>query len=176
MVMQVTVNGVSVQRQFPFTASNLNLFADLSANLISCPSANFNANGFQPVAANADGSFNSCTNPARYGSTVSFFVHGVGGFAPPPQLLNLQAFVGFCSAAVTNASLIDGFVYKVDVSLPASLLPCAEDYSAIQAENEFPVTLSYNGVPVGSRVVPTGGPIINFSPGEPMPMIVWVTR
>lgn len=181
-VMQLTVNGVSVQRQFPFTASNLNLFADLSANEISCPSAHFIANGFQPVAANADGSLNSCTNPARYGSTVSFFVHGVGaislGFPPPQQLLNLQAFVGRCSVPVTNASLITGFVYKVDVAMPSSLLPCAGSYNPNQAENQFPVTLSYNGMPVGPRVVPvpTGSPIINFSPGEPMPMIVWVTQ
>lgn len=180
-VMQLTVSGVTIQRQFPFTVSNMNLFADLSANEVSCPSVII-ANGFQPLAANADGSSNSCTNPAKYGSTVSFFMHGVGaeqlGFPPPQQLLDLQAFVGFCSATITNASLIDGFVYKVDVSMPVSLLPCAEDYSELSAENEFPVTFSYAGEAVGPRVVPvpTGSPIINFSPGEPMPMIVWVTK
>jgi hypothetical protein len=74
--------------------------------------------------------------------------------------------------------LVTPFVYKVDVSLPGSLLPCAESYSASQAENEFPVTLSYNGTPVGPLVLPAGGggPIVNFTPGTPMPMIVWVTR
>ncbi len=176
-VMQVSVNGATVQRQFPLTASNLNLFADLSANEISCPSAHSTANGFQPVAANADGSFNSCTNPAQFGSTVSFFVHGIGEF-PPPQLRSLQAFVGICSATVTNASMINGFVYKVDVVLPASLLPCAESHSPSQAENELNVTLSYNGAPVGPLALPpgSGGPIINFSPGKPLPMIVWVTQ
>ena len=173
-VMEIGGNGARVQRQFPFTTSNLNLFADLSSNQVRCDQANFIANGFQPVAANADGSMNSCTSPARYGSTVSLFVHGVGGLAPPPQLLNLQAYVGLCSAAVTNATLVNDYVYKVDVKLPDSPLPCADAYSSMQAEGQFPVTLSYRGVPVGPVVVPTGGPIINFGPGSPMPMIVWV--
>jgi uncharacterized protein (TIGR03437 family) len=180
MVMQVTVNGVSIQRQFPFTLSNLNLFADLSSNEITCPSAGFDANGFQPLAENADGSVNSCTNPAKYGSTISFFMHGTGGVAlgtpPPSQLPKLQANVGFCSAAIANMSLVTGFVYKIDVAMPASQLLCADDYSLSEAETSFPVTFSYNGLPVGPLVVPNGGPIINFAPGVPMPMIVWVTR
>lgn len=181
-VMQMTVNGVTIQRQFPYTVSNPNLFADLSSNQVPCPAANSIQNGFQPVALNADGSANSCANPAKFGSTVSFFLEGIGGatfgFQPPPQVLDLETFVGFCSSAVTNASLINGFVYKVDVALPASLLPCAEDYSPISAENSFAVTFSYQGNTVAPRVIPipNGGPIINFSPGEPMPMIVWVTN
>jgi len=181
-VMQLTVDNTSVTRQFPFTVSNLNLFADLSSNEVPCPSANFIANGFQPLAVNADGSLNSCTSPAHYGSTVSMFVHGVGavqlGFPPAPQLLNLQAFVGFCSEPVVSAKLITGFVYKVDIALPPTLLPCAESYSLTQSENSFPVFLSYNNEPVGPFIVPVppNSPIINFSPGQPMPMIVWVTK
>ncbi len=179
-VMRVMVNGSTLQRQFPFTASNLNLFANLSASEVSCPAANFIANGFQPLAMNADGSLNSCANPAAYGSAVSFFVHGVGaiqlGFPPAPQLLNLQAFVGGCSTAVLNASLITGFDYKVDVAMPSSLLPCAQSYSTNEAENSFTVTLSYNDAPVGPLVLPAGGPTVNFSPGQPMPMVVWVKQ
>ena len=36
----------------------------------------------------------------------------------------------------------------------------------------------YTGAPVGPLIVPAGGagPIVNFVPGQPMPMIVWVTR
>ncbi len=106
-----------------------------------------------PLAMNADGSTNSCTNPAKYGSTVSFFMHGVGGdvfgFQPPRQLgSSVQAVVGDCPAAVTNTSLIDNFKYKVDVTMPASLLPCAQASSNF-AVNSFWVTFSYNGNPVG---------------------------
>jgi uncharacterized protein (TIGR03437 family) len=176
MVMQLTVNGVPIQRQFPYTVSNLNLFADLSPTQVSCPAAVSIGNPIQPVAMNVDGSANSCANPAKYGSTVSFFMHGVGGDAfgsqPPQQLLNVQAFVGWCSATVTNASLIDSFVYKVDVTMPASLLPCAQIYTNL-AENSFYVTFSYDGDTVGPRSVPmNGGLIMNFA----MPMTVWVTN
>jgi hypothetical protein len=109
-------------------------------------------------------------------------MHGVGaeqlGFPPAQQLFNVQALVGECSVPVTNASLIDGFVYKVDVSVPPALLPCGDGYNEDSAENPFSVTFNYNGETVGPRVVPdpNGGPFINFAPGQPLPMIVWVTK
>jgi uncharacterized protein (TIGR03437 family) len=178
-VMQVTVKRLSIQRQFPFTVSNLNLFADLTSNEVPCPSDI--ANGFQPVVRNQDGKLNSCSNPAPYGSTVSFFAHGVGasqlGFPPVSQLSNLVAYVGNCAVAIENAPLLGDFVYQVEVPLPSSLLPCAQSYSLTAAENPFPITFSYNGAPVGPFVVPVpGGAIVNFEPGQPMPMIVWVTQ
>jgi uncharacterized protein (TIGR03437 family) len=178
-VMQLKVSNTTIERQFPLTASNMNLFATLASNQIACTPAQQLANGFQPVATNADGSANSCTNPAKLGSTVSFYMHGVGaefGFSPPQQLFNVQAFVGQCSATVTNASLIDGFVYQVDVSMPSTVLPCATALNQASPENSFSVTFTYNGEPVGPRVVPTDGPFINFAPDQPMPMIVWVTN
>jgi uncharacterized protein (TIGR03437 family) len=159
MVMQLTVSGATVQRQFPYTASNMNLFADLASTEAPCPGAITPEGEFQPLAMNADGSVNSCANPARYGSTVSFFMEGVGGdifafgFEPPQQVLNVQALLGSCSAAVTNASLIDDFVYRVDVTLPPSLLPCSF-YSSSSAEGLFYVTLRYNGSTVGRNTFP----------------------
>ena len=73
---------------------------------------------------------------------------------------------------------MNGFVYQVDVRLPGSLLPRATSYSRLSAENSFPMTLSYNGAPVGPLTVPSGGagPIVTAAPGQPMPMIVWVTK
>ena len=177
MVMQLTVNDVTIQRQFPYTVSNMNLFADLSPAQVSCPAALVIGNPIQPVAMNADGSANSCANPAKYGSTVSFFMHGVGGdtfgFQPPQQLgLNVEALVGYCPTTVTNAWLINNFVYKVDVTMPASPLPCAQASSSF-AVNFFSVTFSYDGLTVGPLSVPFGGgPAMNFA----MPMTVWVTN
>jgi uncharacterized protein (TIGR03437 family) len=175
-VMQLTVNGVTIQRQFPYTVSNLNLFADLASIQFPCDALAVYA-GFQPVAMNADGSPNLCSNPARYGSTVSFFMHGAGGdtfgFQPPQHLSNLQAFVGSCSATVTDASLIDGFIYKVDVTLPASQAPCSDIYGNGSPETQFFVTFTYNGNAVGP-VYPqyvNGGSIVNL---QPMLMDVWV--
>jgi uncharacterized protein (TIGR03437 family) len=177
-VMQVTVNGQSSSpREFPLAASNLNVFANLASNEIPCSPPAFIANGFQPLAMNADGSINSCTNPAKPGATVSFYVDGIGaqaGGTPPTALpLELQASIGPCFAPVLNTNLIDGFVYQVDVQVPASPNPCAGVINPAVAA--LGVTFSYKGVPVGPLVVPypPNGPILNFTPGQPMPMIVW---
>jgi len=171
-VMQVTINGMSIQRQFPGTTSNLNLFANLTSNEVACP--NDIANGFQPLAINADGSLNSCAHPAKFGAAVSFFVEGAGspnGSAPPAELTGLQAWIGGCAAPVENTSLTNGFVYQVDVQMPAST-SCAGQYNSSSAT--FDVTFTNNGAAVGPLVVPPpGGPIINFTQGQPMPMIVW---
>jgi uncharacterized protein (TIGR03437 family) len=175
MVLELNVNGQTVERQFPFTSSNLNVFAQLNSNQIDCPSFNAIINGFQPTAMNADGSMNSCSNPAKFGSTVSFFVHGVG-YSPAPQTLSgVEAAIGNCLVPAANASLITAFVYKVDIPLPDALLPCATTYSLTSVENPFQVTLSSGGVPMGPRVVPSPGGVI-VAAGQPMPMVIWVTQ
>jgi uncharacterized protein (TIGR03437 family) len=179
-VMQVTVNGASsAPRLFQQATSNLNLFANLASNEVSCPAQGIVASGFQPLAMNADGSLNSCSNPAKPGATVSFFVDGVGlpsGSVPPAQLpLELEAHIRSCSAPVLNTTLTNAFVYKVDVQLPSSVTSCAVESNSNVAA--FSVTFSYNGAPVGPLVVPLpppGIPIWSFAPGQPMPMIVWV--
>jgi uncharacterized protein (TIGR03437 family) len=176
--MQIHVNGATVQREFPYTVTNLNLFADLSTNILPCPGLG-NVGGFQPVATNADGSFNTCATPAKYGSTVSFYAHGVGafqlGFPPVPELLNVQAFVGNCSAPVTNAALWGDYVYKLDVTLPATQTPCGQNIGP-RTENVFFVTFSYNGLPVGPLVVPVPGSLFMGQPGQAIPMTVWATQ
>jgi uncharacterized protein (TIGR03437 family) len=175
-VMKLTVNKASVERQFPLTLNNLNLFADLSMVQVSCATAQpAPIYGVLPVATNADGSLNTCSNPALYGSTVSLFVHGTGfyGTAPPAQL-NVQALAGMCPAQVTNTSLINEFVYKVDLALPSAAEGCIEDFLD---ETYFPITLTSNGARVGPFYVPSDGgvPVLNFTPpGQSMPMIVYV--
>jgi uncharacterized protein (TIGR03437 family) len=159
----------ATQRVIPYATSNLNLFANLTSNQVNCPRANLIASGVQPLAANADGSSNSCDNPAQYGSTVSLFVHGVGTFSyghpPPPQLEALQALADQCSTAIEDATLVNGFVYKVDIQLPASLHACAASFSNAPEQGLY-LTLSYRGSPVG--------PLNLF--GAPMGMVVWVSQ
>ena len=47
-VMQVTVNGSSTTpRELPLVGTNLNVFADLASNEVSCPGGTINASGFQ---------------------------------------------------------------------------------------------------------------------------------
>ena len=178
ITMQLTYKGAGVRRQFPLSASNLNLFADLSSSLNPCPDAALTDVGFHPVAENADGSKNSCTNPAAAGSVVSLFVHGAGGFgAPPVPLLNLHASIGAgCTALVTNTTLLKGIVYKLEVSLPVTFESCGEHFSGTAG---IPLTRSYNDAPVGPFNIPAdlAGPALSFSPpGDPMRMIVWVKQ
>jgi uncharacterized protein (TIGR03437 family) len=184
-VMQLHVNGATVTRQFPYTLTNLNLFANLMVGQSSCAGANPSNQGYQPVVSNADGTSNSCANPAPSGSTVSFYMHGIGatqlGFGPTQEITDLSASVGYCSAQVTSANLIGDFVYQVDVALPASPAACA-GIPGTSAIYQLPVTFIYNGEIVGSEIVgpfivPTPGAIsTEFAPGQPMTMLVYVKQ
>jgi uncharacterized protein (TIGR03437 family) len=174
-VMRLTYNGASVERRFPLVLSNLNLFADLF-NRTPCPS--MPVSGFQVVALNADGSSNSCSNPAKAGSTISLFLHGVGGFnAPADQLTGLHANIGFgCTAPVVKAALNGTFVYKVDVLLPMQFGPCSVNLN--NQATAVSITLSHNDDPVGPFNIPANaaGPVLNFlPPGTPTTLIVWVS-
>jgi hypothetical protein len=143
--------------------------------------------GFTPaaIAADADGSPNSCDNPAQAGFTVSFYMHGIGaiqlGFGPPPQIADLTATVGYCSAQVINAALIGDFVYQVDVTMPASPSDCTglPGILGTSARYQFPVTFYYNGEIVGvdCRTLYRADPealSVDFAPGRPIPMMVYV--
>ena len=86
--------------------------------------------------------------------------------------MNVEALVGYCPTTVTNAWLIDNFVYEVDVTMPVSPLPCGQASGSF-AVNFFDVTFSYDGLTVGPLYVPFGGgAAMNFA----MPMTVWVTN
>jgi uncharacterized protein (TIGR03437 family) len=183
--MQLNVNGALVNRQFPYTLTNLNLFANLMAGQSSCEGASPSNQGYQPVANNADGTSNSCTNPAPAGSKVSFYMHGIGaiqlGFGPAQEIAGLSAVVGYCSAQVISAALIGEFVYQVEVTMPASPAACTGQ-PGTSLKYQFPVTFSYNGEIVGSEIVgpfivPTPGALsTDFAPGRPMPMMVYVKQ
>jgi uncharacterized protein (TIGR03437 family) len=183
-VMQLNVNGATLSRQFPYTLNNLSLFANLAAGQSSCGGASPGNSGYQPLASNTAGGLNSCTNPAPAGSTVSFFMQGIGaiqlGFGPTPQIPDLTATIGYCSATVTNTALIGGYVYQVDVTMPTSLSACS-GLPVTSAKYQLPVTFYYNGQIFGSMVGPfvvpsLGGLSVSYTPGEPMPMMVYLKQ
>ena len=178
--MQLSVNGTTVQRQFPYILNNLNLFANVPAGQISCPGVSPSSQGYQPVAYNADATLNSCTNPAQAGTTVSFYMHGIGahqlGFPPVQQIEDLTATLGSCSALLTNAALIGDFVYKVDLTMPASPSACTAPPGA-GPKYQLQVTFNYEGTIVGPFIVPAPGALnVDFAPGQPMPMMVYVKQ
>ncbi len=48
-VMKLSMNGLTVQRQFPFTTANLNLFANVVSGSVSCPASGLSfPHGFYP--------------------------------------------------------------------------------------------------------------------------------
>jgi hypothetical protein len=103
--MQVTVNGVSSPpAELPLEIANPSLF---------------------PVVLNADGSLNSTTHGAPFGSTVSMFVNGLSGLYPQfPQEssipLQLNASDGWLVTKIVPAT---PFVLRVDLQVPSSLSP-----------------------------------------------------
>jgi uncharacterized protein (TIGR03437 family) len=164
-VMQVSVNGATVSRQLPVVAVNLNLFANLASTATCTGAPPVVTPEVQALVTNADGSLNSCVNPAKSGSTVSFYMHGARGFT------GVQAMVGNCSADLAQATLASEFVFKVDLPLPLC-------FDNLPTASSFPVTFSYySGVPVGPVEVPFPG---NFAPGPSVqasiPVAVWVTQ
>jgi uncharacterized protein (TIGR03437 family) len=173
-VMQVSVNGSATSpRQLPVTRSNPNLLADLAANEIACPNAHQTAQGVSPVATNADGSRNSCANPARLGSVVSFYVHGIGS----PVCYCFGATAGNQSAAVINVVTVNSLVTRVDVQIPNSFATGNKVSVPATPEGSFQMSLSLYDASVG----PLGLPLINVvnppgAPGLSLPLVVWATQ
>lgn len=134
MDMKVTVNGVSSpSRALPLTFQNMSLF-------LATPPPASSSNGFPPQAlvVNSDGSLNSSSNPAPYGSVVSVFLNGV---ATPPDIsstpLELSSNDGW---TVTNIALANPFVTQVSLQVPSKLVnnfSCTTTLSECDAEFEL---------------------------------------
>jgi uncharacterized protein (TIGR03437 family) len=72
---------------------------------LSCNGASYA--GVHPLALNADGSVNTCANPARAGSAVTLFLNGLGAGNPEPSVLG-SILPAFTSPAVTIPLSIAG--------------------------------------------------------------------
>jgi len=84
-----------------------------------------NVSGLQPLALNADGTQNSCANPAASGSTVTIFLNGLGVSNPAqttgtvsPSLVAISPAAGFVSgsSAATNflsTATLPGYIDSV---------------------------------------------------------------
>jgi len=88
-VMKISVNGnVVASRQFAVAPLNPGLFIDTSVSSQVCGIVR--VEGYSAVALNADGTRNSCTNPAKAGSTVNVFLNGAG----PAYLASVPGVTG----------------------------------------------------------------------------------
>ena len=167
-VMKIKVNGdPSLARLFPVTSSSPSLFADLFAS----PPASC-TQGYPPpvLARNADGSINTCLQPAKPRSTISLYLNGVG--RGTELFYNLSIFdfdvvINGASAEVVNIANENYWVTRVEVRLPASLTPPPGTPQA------FGVTMRESGLPVGPlSLTPTISP--NLPAGTSIPLSIWV--
>jgi len=153
-VMKVMMNGsVVATRQFAVTASSPGLFIDTSIRNQPCQS--YFANGSAAVALNADGTKNSCVNPARAGSQVTVFLNGIGGYVgnvppvtgsivgPGPYALGTAVDVRAGTLSLQAgpvlpwAGMIAG-LYQVKVTMPDFGTPLPRPAS---------LTISIDGIP-----------------------------
>ena len=172
-VMQVSFNGATTSpRQIRLTGSNPNLLADLPGAEVLCPGAGQTVRGFFPQATNADGSSNSCANPAKLGSIVSFYVHGIGS----PGCFCFDATFGSQSAAVVNVVAANTFVTRVDVQIPTSFATAS--VAGTLTEAFFPVSLIFYDIPVGPLALPDINVLglTGVVAGQAIPLVVWATE
>jgi len=109
---------VSDSHTLPIVPSNPTAFLNTAAPspaLATCTmESSGSVNGLLPVALNADGSANTCLNPAPAGSIVTLFLNGLGVTSRP--------VVTAKGATVVSVSAIKGAisgVWKVNVRIPA---------------------------------------------------------
>jgi uncharacterized protein (TIGR03437 family) len=163
-VMQIKVNGApSSPRLFPVTSSSPSLFTDLFAS----PPASC-TQGYPPsvLARNADGSINSCLQPAKRGSTISLYLNGVGigteVFFDSFSIFDFDVVINGASAEVVTVANENDWVTRVDVRLPASL-----------TAGTFNVTVRESGLPVGPlSLTPALSPYLPA--GTSTPLSIWV--
>jgi uncharacterized protein (TIGR03437 family) len=176
--MQVSVNGVPAPpRELPLAPSNPSLFGDLSGTVSSCTVGNITYyGGFMDLAMNADGTVNSCSNPAKPGESISLFVNGLGvdffdneGSPWQASQIPVAVTLGGWSAEVTGVSALNPFVWQVDVAVPAAI--------AQSSQRVFSVTMDFN---LANGVVAAGPLTVQpVSPayivaGSPIALSVWV--
>lgn len=187
-VMTISANGADAPaRMFPVALTVPALFVSPIVPSSKCP-ANPTANiQLQVVARNADGSMNSCTNPAAGGSVVSLYLNGAGDgpFPPfdqayPPTLLSLRLDVTMYgqSLEIVNVQMENKYIWRVDVRIPEHpnvLLGSGIGYNTIALREgdvkAGPLSIS------PETFSPTSSNGNNFFLGlQPAPVAIWMRQ
>jgi uncharacterized protein (TIGR03437 family) len=165
--MQIMVNGLaSPSRQLPLTQMAPNLFVTVPPSDLACP-VEIQTGSYVALAQNQDGSMNSCENPAKVGSVVSFFVDRLGGdftstgIFIPTVAVPAVAQVGNLSAEVADVTAVNDFVFRVDLVVPPGVVNGATTVANLNMS-----------IGLGNEAVPVGP--LNFG-GIPIATAFWVT-
>ena len=120
--------------------------------------------GLQPLALNADGTLNSCANPAASGSTVTLFLNGLGVSTPTlgTGVISASAVpINPAANFVTGSSAVTKF-------LSTATLPGSID-SLAQVQIQVSTTLPVLSIPVQVQQ-PSESPFWVRGPG----ILIWV--
>jgi uncharacterized protein (TIGR03437 family) len=145
-MMELSVDGSTVAaRQLPVVRSNPNLLADRPAATINCAGLDEN---IALVALNADGSRNTCGTPAKLGSAVSIYLHGVAN----PGCYCFDVTLGYRSVEVLSVTSLDNGLSRVDVQVPATF-----DSASVRGPRlgQFQLAVSVGDFPAGPFPLPT---------------------
>ena|SRR5579863_3398098 len=130
------------------------LFANLTTVSESCVGpGTYQPEVFVPIALAGDGTPNSCQRPAVPGSTVSFFLNGIGGLPTGNNTygpyfgssIPVVAQIGPWSAEVLAVTPATPFVWRVEVQIPT--LPPGT--AVTQFSGGFLINSEFGPVPVG---------------------------
>ena len=115
------------------------LFGSISCNGVMMP-------GLQPLALNADGTLNSCTNPAPPNSTVTLFLNGMGDTSPA----QLTGAIVSTSAQLTPAAALNGANVPVTIlstaTVPGAISSLAEVQIQISTTSSVAIPISVAGI------------------------------
>ncbi len=128
------------------------------------------------MALNADGTVNSCSDPAPSGTAISLFVNGLGVNSSFSNVqpwtasqIPISLTIGRWSAEVVRVTAQNPFVWQVDALIPAA--------ATQNGPSLVPVTMDINfsnGVAgVGPLAVSEFYPFYTVA-GTPLPLSVWV--
>lgn len=125
-------NGVTASRTLPVVDATPSFFGGDDSGYASCNGAPLDATGISVTVLNADGTFNSCSNPAKAGTTVFLFLNGTGvnnsastGEIPstPVALSPTPGNVGLTLGQGTSIPGTPLGVWKLPLAVPANLSP-----------------------------------------------------
>jgi uncharacterized protein (TIGR03437 family) len=130
------LSGISDSRTLPTVATNPAVFlntATQSQALATCTvESAASVNGSLPLAINADGTVNTCLNPALAGSMVTLFLNGLGATSAPDISANRATVV-----AVSALSSASAGIWQVNLQMPADA-----------GAGGYQISLTAGGVPV----------------------------
>jgi uncharacterized protein (TIGR03437 family) len=163
---QVTMQVLSPLVSPPLSESYILAVVERQPSVFISSNPQCSGSGLQPLALNADGTQNSCMNPAPSGSVVTIFLNGLGVSNPA---LATGAISPSAIGLVPAATFVYGSAATTDF-LSTTTLPGSID-SLAQVQIQVSSTSSVVNIPVEVQQ-PSESPFLVRGPG----ILIWVRQ